>query len=154
MPFLLMALIFWGLGIAIIDKSRWRIGYPTALFGALLSFILDTIFVTWGFWYYKDPLLPDLWPNILLNLSLYPVGVWIFVQQYPTRKLWRWMWWSGGVAGLDWMEWVLHLQHRIYYDHGWNIGFSTLANIGLLWLMKVHFDWVEKPIFRQENTRI
>jgi hypothetical protein len=82
----------------LIEWTKWRVGYPTALFGSLMSFLLDSAFVTDGYWSYTDPLLPRFWPNLVLNLSLYPVGIWIYIQRFPSIPKHQILWILFGVV--------------------------------------------------------
>jgi hypothetical protein len=140
--FLVYAIITWFLGIFLIDWNRWRLGYPTVLFASLCSFFLDTS-LTGGFWSYSDSLLHGLWPNILLNLSLYPVGTWIFLQRFPENPKYKVGWVLLGVFILLAEEIILRITGQIHYHNGWNLAFSALANFVLLFLLKMHFNVVE-----------
>lgn len=97
-----------------------------------------------GFWKYHDPILPGMWPNITLNLGLYPIGTWIFVQKLPHRFWQRAVWVVLGASILIAVEFHLFSTGHIRYDHGWNIGYSWVANVVLLVLLMLHYRWVEK----------
>jgi hypothetical protein len=143
MIFITYTIISWLLGMILIDWKKWRLGYPTALFGSLVSFFLDTAFAARGFWSYSDPLLPGLWPNILLNLSLYPVGIWIFVQRFPKTTKYKVVWILIGLLILLIEEMILQIVGRIHYHNGWNFVYSALTNLLLLGLLTIHFNVVE-----------
>src|SRR5699024_764518 len=113
------------------------------------SFVLDTSGVGSGwFWYYTDPLLPGLWPHLLLNLSLYPIGAWIYIQRYPEKQ----GWWSSiqwilvGTAILMVVEYNLSSLHHMGYDHGWSGLVSIGANIILLLLLRLFHLHVEDRV--------
>ncbi|MFC4075356.1 CBO0543 family protein [Salinithrix halophila] len=142
--FLIWFVVWWIIGLLYIDWKRWRIGYPTALAGSLGSFFIDTASVSGGFWSYPDPLLSGLWPNILLNFSIYPVGSWIFVQKLPEDRLRQVLWIIGGAIVLLVVEFHLGSQGRMSYHNGWNIGWSALANLFLLSLLVVHYRKAER----------
>ena len=124
--------------------SNWRFGYPTALFGSLGSFVLDELFTHQGFWYYSSKLLPGLWPNLTLNIGFYLAGTWVFIQHYPKTKGRILLWNILGEVILLSIELTLYLRHNMHYALGWHIGYSALANIILLLMLRWHFLIVEK----------
>ncbi|SDX32569.1 hypothetical protein SAMN05444487_11439 [Marininema mesophilum] len=144
MVFTSWLIVWWIIGLLYIDWKRWRIGYTTALAGSLGSFILDAAFVSGGFWSYSDDFYKGLWPNILLNISIYPVGAWIFVQRLP-KTAGKWVRWVlVGTVALLAVEFNLRSLGHMSYHHGWNIGWSALANVVLLTLLSIHFIKVEE----------
>lgn len=142
--FLLWFGIWWIIGLLYINWSHWRIGYSTALVASLGSFLIDSSFVSGGFWSYQDPLLPRLWPNILLNLSIYPVGAWIFVQRYPSKFRGKVFWFFIGAVILIVVEMHLRQFGFMKYHNGWNIIYSFLANLFLLGMLRLHHRWAEQ----------
>lgn len=144
MIFIGIFILSWLAGLIIIDWKKWRIGYHTALFGSWFAFIINTTFVSgFGFWSYSDSLLPGLWPVILNNISLYPVGLWIYVQRFPQKRVHQIFWILFGDAALILIEAFHWFTHHIHYHHGWNLGFSCLSNLLLLLLMKRYFEWIQ-----------
>ncbi|OYD09547.1 CBO0543 family protein [Paludifilum halophilum] len=143
MVFIFWLIIWWLIGLLLIHWKEWRRGYSTALAASLGSFLLDAAFVSGGFWGYEDPLLPGLWPHITLNLGIYPIGAWIYIQRYPDRILHQVRWILLGTVILLAVELNLHQLGRMYYEHGWNMGLSALANVLLLILLRLHDRWVE-----------
>jgi hypothetical protein len=148
MVFLKWWLVWWVIGLVLIDWSQWQKGYATVLAGIVGSFFLDMTFVYQGFWKYHDPILPGMWPNITLNLGLYPIGTWIFVQKLPHRFWQRAVWVVLGASILIAVEFHLFSTGHIRYDHGWNIGYSWVANVVLLVLLMLHYRLVEKRLCR------
>ncbi|SFS89223.1 CBO0543 family protein [Marininema halotolerans] len=152
MIFIWWTIVWWIIGGLYIDWNQWRVGYATAIAGSLGSFLLDAAFVSGGFWSYDDGLLKGLWPNILLNISLYPVGAWIFVQRLP-KTIRAWFGWvlTGTVILLS-VEYNLYSLGHMTYHHGWNIGWSAIANVILLTLLWVHFIMVERNVGSLESS--
>ncbi|PTX64973.1 hypothetical protein C8P63_101195 [Melghirimyces profundicolus] len=146
LAFLIWFLIWWFIGLLLIDWKHWRNGYPTALIASLGSFLLDTISIGGrrGFWSYQDPFLDGLWPNIILNLSLYPVGAWIYVQRFPRKKTHQWLWILLGAMILLIIELHLKLFGYMSYHNGWNMLYSALTNVFLLLMLRLHHLKVEQ----------
>ncbi|MBX5466957.1 MAG: hypothetical protein K6U14_05620 [Firmicutes bacterium] len=144
MIFLAYALVSWLVGAFSIDWRRWRRGYPTALAGALGSCVLDLSGLGHGGWWtYHSRWLPGLWPNLVLNLSLYPVGAWTFAQRLPRRGGRLFLWGLLGEAVLVAEEAGLWLSGHLSYRNGWGIGWSALLNVGLLAGLLAHARWAE-----------
>lgn len=82
MLFVLIAVISWLVGLVMIDWRQRHVGYATALAAGLGASALDLAGVGRGiFWSYSTAPFPSLTGNLLLNVSLYPVGAWIFIQR-------------------------------------------------------------------------
>ncbi|CAB1129014.1 conserved membrane protein of unknown function [Candidatus Hydrogenisulfobacillus filiaventi] len=146
MIFLSIAVISWAAALAALDRRHWRRGYATALAASAGSFVLDELFTAGGFWSYRSQLLPALWPNLVLNLSLYPAGAWVFVQRYPYGPWRRVGWVLLGTALLLAVEAVLDWTGHMFYHHGWSFQASALANVVLLLALRAHDRLASGPL--------
>jgi hypothetical protein len=137
--FIAVAVASWGLGALLIDWRRWRTGYTTALAASVGAYLLDAL----GFWSYRADPLPGYWPNLLLNVSVYPVGAWVFNQRYPRGAGAQVAWAALGEAVLLGVEGWLHATGHMAYHRGWNPAWSAVANLLLLAGLRLHFLWAE-----------
>lgn len=144
MFFVAIAVASWGAGFLAIDWRDWRKGYPTALAGSLGSCLLDMSGIGTGwFWRYHSAHLQPWACSLLLNISLYPIGAWVFVQRYPSTMGGRIFWVLLGDVLLLVVEAALRVTRHMQYGHGWNLMWSALANLFLLVLLRLHFRMAE-----------
>jgi transposase len=142
--FLAYGVASWVLAALLVDWRRWRLGYRTALAAALGSSVLDLSGVGHGLcWSYRSALLPSLWPNLVLNLSLYPLGAWIFAQHLPPLGPRLWLAGLVGEGVLLAEEALLRVSGHLEYHHGWSLWASAGANAVLLTGLWLHARWAE-----------
>ena len=91
-----------------------------------------------GLWSYHAAHISPALCSLLLNVSLYPVGAWIFIQRYPRSLARRIAWYGLGDSILLLVEIALQTTHHMTYAHGWSLGWSAVANLALLALLRLH----------------
>lgn len=118
---------------------------PVCSFAAFLGAFTDTITHHHAIWIY-DTETVNLIAELLDDISVYPVVVYLFLQwlpkkRTPTKMLTYWFMWTAFALSIEWIH--VATGHMNY--NGWNMGYSYIADWFLFWLFYKYHKILDLP---------
>lgn len=126
------------------DWKNWQKYYPTVLFVAVQN--LASSFLTYHhvLWQYNDDILVKSQTTMeLLNaFALLPVVTFVFLSKLPFHKskTYQYCYIALWVLIFSSLEFSAHyIVGSLSYDHGWSWQASTIFDIGMFSIIRMHF---------------
>jgi hypothetical protein len=131
----ILAALRWG------DWKNFKQYYPTILFVIACDFLYKIFALDqYHLWKLKeDFLLNHLGTYLLHVLIMFPMATFVFLSTYPTslmKQCIHILKWTLIFISVEWIGWKLG---RIFYGHGWNIGWSALFDANMFIMIRIHY---------------
>jgi hypothetical protein len=135
MYFVILFFLSWIVFFLFADRSRFREFFGAVMFTVFLGLFTDLIMVHYNLWSYSGLPHPLYVIPLSLDLGIYPVVCFIFLQWLP--KKWgrifrRSIYCSIAAILLEWMTlFTGHMVHHMW----WNLGWSFVSDICIFLMM-------------------
>lgn len=125
------------------DMKNWKLYYPTILFFIIGDLSYNVITYNNPLWLYYSPLLKHTFSDLLIDITVYPSTVLVFVPNFPKGTYKRGLYISYYVLIYTFFEFVsLRLGYIIHFN-GWNIMSSIIFNYVMFIMIILHH---KKPL--------
>lgn len=129
----IMASIKWG------DWKNWREYHASMFFISTGGLLYEYIVQENSLWkFHPDFLYGHAMVVIVYAVITMPISIFLFLSNFPEKKLQRLIYifiWSGIYIS---SEWVLYVFDRISYQNGWTIWYSFLFDIIMFSVIALH----------------
>lgn len=113
--------------------------YSTVLYVSSMSILYALICTNYGLW-----LFPIWWifsdhaSALLQTAILFPSTTVLFLRYLPRNKWFKAFYFIFFVVLYVIMEWIMLRHGEIRYEHGWNLGWSTLIDVLMFFMILMH----------------
>lgn len=154
MKFLTLFFLSWIVFFIFSDRKRWKQLHPTSLLAIALGLFSDCLIYNYRLWEYKDEPFSLLSISLLLNLGIYPVYSFLFIQNLPglsIKKIPYFFIWSLIAISLE--KYFTHTGKMLYHMW-WNGWFSYAADWLLLFVFYFHYLWYNSGFDKAKHRAI
>ena len=126
------------------DWRNWKSYYPTILFFILCDIIYNFIAYNYPLWELTSPGLGVTFSVLIKCFTSWPASTLLYLTHFPLAgKLKKAIYMLIWAVLFTLIELVFRRLGYVKYSNGWNIVWSTLFNIFMFPLLKIHH---EKPL--------
>ncbi|MFD0698229.1 CBO0543 family protein [Paenibacillus sp. GCM10027628] len=134
--------ILWILAAFKLADRNWKPYYPTILFASLSNLLYELICYNYQLWQMEpNGVKYAMIPILLLCLIGMPLSTWVYLSHYPADRslLQRFKYILLFTALFVVLEYISVKLGAITYHNRWNLLWSTLFDIIMFIMLRVHF---------------
>ncbi|MBU9723264.1 MULTISPECIES: CBO0543 family protein [Bacillaceae] len=141
MYLLLVLLVYVGFAYYFVDWKNWKDYYPTVQYFIICNLLYNFLFYNHTLWKY-NAITTDWLNHTFIDLAftffIVPIVIMIYLRYYPNgakQYLYIGIW----IAYFSFLEYLFYKKDMFLYDNGWNPLWSTVFNIILFTMVRLHF---------------
>lgn len=145
--YLLFVIIVWiVLGLVLVKWKSWKEYYPTVLYYCTANLLYEFLYYNHTLWAFKAITTGSINHTMILMAFVFviiPIAIMIYLQRFPLKLSAQAAYVTIWTFFFSIIEFLFFKMGMFVYEHGWNIWFSVLFDLGMFIMIRLHY---KKPL--------